>query len=275
MLMTPRAVSAQEPSNPLASAQRNSGVQTRAGPPFASMLLRQLKPQEPAGRETHAIVTGNLMMEQLAVAFKKFAHHYCMFEGDRNYALAESIAEKLNCSAKEIEEFSIFLGGCKFPNITQQDLSYAAGMFLSALINRSSEKNFIIHTEHLYFPIDQLGYKNTRNITVRGGVGMNCGTAMESGSITIDGDSGYGLGRDMAGGSITANGNAIMVGIGMIGGKITVHDDCIGQAGYAMRGGTVVSEGKIEKISSDIEGGNIFQRNMQIVKDGMQIAEPV
>jgi hypothetical protein len=130
------------------------------------------------------------------------------------YNLAALLVEDLFCDARTVEAFSLALSSF------DGDI---AGYFLSALINNSEGQDFVIHTQGHETRSDLLGFKNTKDIVVRGDVGHNTGYMMESGSIKIEGNSGCALGLDMRGGIISISGDAADVGEGMVGGEIHLN----------------------------------------------------
>jgi hypothetical protein len=115
-----------------------------------------------------------------------------------------------------------------------------AGMFLSALINNSTDFEFAINITNLP-PLDRFGYMNTKKITVIGSVGDWCGELMHGGEITVSGSTGNGAGNQMKEGKIRILGNA---------GE---------QAGFAMEGGEIVIERNADwGIGQDMDGGKIY-----------------
>jgi hypothetical protein len=176
------------------------------------------------------------------------------------YEKARKILKGLNCSAKDIENFSLVLGEFQ----TGEQSPGKAGMFLSALINTGNEENYIIHTKHLG-PIDYLGYHNEKSITVRGDAKKFLGWGMGRGNIVVEGDVGDYLGYHMRGGSITVEGNAGESIGWMRGGAIIVRGDAGAVVGQYMRGGEIHLEGDYESISDQFKCGKIFHKGVLIV----------
>lgn len=172
-------------------------------------------------------------------------------------------------TARDIEKFSIVLA--QYQEI--EEFEERSALYLSALINHSSEQRFIVHTSHLTHltrDIHHFGYKNNgKQITVKGDVGMSVGDEMESGEIHIEGNAGPYVGNQMFGGKIHVQGHTGgLIGIRMHGGEIYIHGDVGSCIGDKMRGGVIHIGGDYGSISDEIKGGDIFHKEKQIVKDG-------
>jgi hypothetical protein len=186
-------------------------------------------------------------------------------------------------SAKDIEQFSLFLASFQDGYRFSENAAY----FLNALIITGKEKNYTIHTTHMYVPFDNLGYENTKNITIEGNVGKSVGRDMKDGIMVVNGDAGdeagmnmdggtlvvkgtagYQAGYDMRGGTIVLEGSAgDRVGWQMKGGKIIVKTHRgAGLFGYQMTGGEIHIEGEIgSSLSSSIKHGKIYHKGKLIV----------
>ncbi len=169
----------------------------------------------------------------------------------------------IECTSKDIEDFSIVLS--EFQG--ESRFSSKAGLFLSALINKCKEDDFVIHTTHLYESIVFIGYHNTKNITVDGHVGNWIGAEIESGTIMVDGDAHDYVGYHMAGGSIVVEGNAgAAVGSDLQNGSITIRGNARA-VGDDMRGGEIHVDGSLGYIRAFF-GGKIFHRGELIWPKG-------
>lgn len=197
-----------------------------------------------------------------------------------SYENALAQVKKLKYTAKDVENFSIALAGFQNEGL----FSYKAGYFLSALINNCKDNEFIIHTAHLEL-IRYFGYKNTKNIVVKGDLGGIVGLRMECGSITVEGNAGDWVGDEMNGGNITVKGNATdWAGDEMKGGVITVEGDVGYSLGEEIGGGTIIVkgnagngvgrlmtggeirlEGEYGGIGDNIKHGKIFHKGVLIV----------
>ncbi|NYZ74489.1 hypothetical protein H0O00_05070 [Candidatus Micrarchaeota archaeon] len=216
-------------------------------------------------------------LKQMKEAWKKCSH---TSSPATDYAKMLEFAQKLECSAKDIENFSLALVEFQSEN----RFSDRVAIFLSALINKSKETEFVIHTNHVAQPIHNLGYKNAKNITVEGNAsnyvgylmkdgiiimhgssGENVGYYMEGGIIKVNGDVGNYLAHCMKGGIIKVNGNAgDFVGESMRGGIITTEGDT-GHLGWDMQGGEIHLNGDYGNISNVIDHGKIFHKGKLIV----------
>jgi|SRR5208283_1038964 len=170
--------------------------------------------------------------------------------------------KKLRYSAKDVDAFSIALA--EFQG--QKDFSNHIGEFLSELINNCKENEVVIHTAHLSEKIDNLGYCNTRHLTVKGNAGWKAGSNMKGGTMTIEGDADGEVGLLMEVGSIIVKGNAgIWVGQKMKGGTITVEGNAGEHVGDQMQGGEIHIVGDTYKIAGDIWRGKIFHGDELVI----------
>jgi formylmethanofuran dehydrogenase subunit C len=172
-----------------------------------------------------------------------------------NFDNIVQIIKNLQYCAKDVEEFSIVLGGSQ----DEDKFLEKAGLFLSALINCGKDEEYLIHTKHLDILPNTIGYFNEKNITVNGDVGDYFGRWMEGGSITINGDAGDLVGLNMKGGHIAVNENAGRgVGLWMKGGSITVGGNAEKWVGWKMKSGSITVEGDAEDmVGLNMEGGSI------------------
>ncbi len=102
-----------------------------------------------------------------------------------------------------------------------------SGFFLSALINTCADDHFEIMTEHFSKKIRFLGYRNEKNVTVRGDLARHIGCRIIKGSLEVKGMVKSDVGRHMEGGILTIEGNLEEGHCGeeMKGGKIIVNGD--------------------------------------------------
>jgi len=125
----------------------------------------------------------------------------------------------LKYSAKDIEAFSLEL--VAFQN--EVGFIWKSGIFPSALINNCDESSFVIHTDILVQPVDYIGYRNTKDITVKGNANHCLGCRMKNGTITVRGNAGSFVGDEMKGGVIIVEGNTgSHAGSRMVGGEIHI-----------------------------------------------------
>jgi formylmethanofuran dehydrogenase subunit C len=165
------------------------------------------------------------------------------FEHDPQHSLIffdGNLKKMKKYSAESIEAFSLAL------MVFQDEKGFRskAGVFLSALMIRSRDTGFVIHTAHLEKPIDFLGCYNRKDILLKGNAGDSVGWEMKGGSITIEGDAGFNAGYEMMGGIMTVKGDSgRILGHEMNGGKILVEGDCGEKPGIAMKGGEIIVKG--------------------------------
>jgi len=213
----------------------------------------------------------------------KKAFAQCRLTGDRQaagYDKVDFCTRNLMFRAKDLETFSIAMADL------QDDIDFLrkAGFFLSALINQSDDKEFVIHTSHLSRPIDSLGYCNKKIVIVNGDVGDLVGAHMRAGTILVEGNASDSAGSYMKGGSLDIKGNARNwlgswmegglitvghdagkgVGGNLTGGSIFVNGKTLQEIGYEMKGGTIQINGKVGGVSAGFEHGKIFNKDKLI-----------
>ena len=168
-------------------------------------------------------------------------------EFDYYYIAKSSALSKI--SSNNITEFSLLLG----EHENKKHFEWFTGLYLSALINSSKDKDFKIFTNYLSKTIHEIGYKNTKNIDVNGNVGVAVGWYMKDGEITINRNAGAFVGWDMKDGEITINGN--------------VGDE----VGSGMKDGKIHLNGEYKRLSDEIYGGNIYHKDKLIVENGRKL----
>ena len=214
------------------------------------------------------------------------------------YHIAKSLALS-EIQSKEIVEFSLLLG--EYEN--NKYFEWFTGFYLSALINKSKDKDFKIITNCLTKTINFIGYENAKDIDINRNAGVYVGYRMDGGKITINGNAGYGagenmkdgeitvkgnvgywVGRCMKNGEITVNGNAewwvgdrmedgeitiygnagLGIGFGMKKGIITIKGNAGDSIGAYMEGGEIHLNGNYKRLSDKIYGGNIYHKGKLI-----------
>jgi hypothetical protein len=275
----------------------------------AQDLFSGLDPERDQEKERRLEVQSDSKLEEITKYFKEALAN----RGPQNATIEkiyESISQnKMKYCSKDIEEFLVILG-------KYQDLNYfqsISGLFLSSLINQSEDKDFILHTGSLSDKIYDLGYKNTKNLMIKGDIKSclgrrmkegkiiiegNCGTYsgqfMTGGSIEITGDADDQLGDTMKGGKIIVRGNSGKIagnfmengeiiifgnsgdelGRKMKGGKIVVKGFVGMNIGNAMIGGEIHLNGNYISQSKDIRGGNIYHKGKLLFQDGQRMDDP-
>ena len=160
------------------------------------------------------------------------------------YYIAKSSAPS-KISSDNITEFSLLLDSLLLEEHENKEyFEDFTGCYLSALINKSKDKDFKIITNGLSKTIDYIGYENAKNIDVNGNAGDKVGDGMKNGEITINGNAGDEVGYYMEDGEITINGNAgYGVGDGMKDGKITINGNAGNYVGDIMENGKITVNG--------------------------------
>jgi formylmethanofuran dehydrogenase subunit C len=169
------------------------------------------------------------------------------------YEIALEMTRPLAYSAEDVTRFCIALA--EFQDVKQ--FHEIAGSFLSALIANSPEDSFVLPVGQFVRRIDNLGFHNTKNLTIIGDTGHYAGAGMEKGSILIKGDGHRQVGGGMTGGSIIIENDASSVGDGMQGGEIEVKGSP-GEAGKDMKGGLVRIGGDCYRCGERLTGGSII-----------------
>ena len=196
----------------------------------------------------------NETLAQLKQAWAKFELTSRGTDDDVHESVCDVI-RNLKYSAKDVEKFSLALA-----NFEQEpDFETKAGYFLSALINNGLDSDYVVHTDHLSLKINYLGFKNQKNIIVKGNVRDNLGRQMTKGSIIINGDAENDVGHRMTGGVIIIKGNTgNWTGIYMVGGEITLNGNASAFVGDSMRNGVIYVLGNVGcAVGNKMMGGEI------------------
>ncbi len=212
-------------------------------------------------------------------AIRKFMNMNSPTNIHEDYDVAQALIKEIQYSSNEIRSFSILLkefepGDWRFLH---------SGLFLSALINNSSEENFEILIKHLTQKIFYTGYKNTKNILFFGHAGNGTGLKMKGGKLVVKGNGDDCVGKELSKGEIIIEGD-LLDGTGecMLGGKITVLGNTNNDTGHKMvdgiievrkntglhtgissYGGEIHVEGKIESIGKNCKA-KIYQGGKRI-----------
>lgn len=214
----------------------------------AEDLFDSLKPEDEKPRDRNFEVNLNKGLQAIIKGF--FTALKPNTESDVYIICQKSIPK--DYSAKDIHNFSII-----FPSLNQDRGGYY-GLYLSALINFSKEKEFILDFTHykndFVFLMDLLGFHNTKTIVINGNYGSNLGYRMTGGEIIINGNTGRWPGSEIRGGRVIVNGIAgADVGRSMTGGRIDLNGD-------------------YHNISKDIRGGDIYHIGKPIILNGQPIS---
>lgn len=160
-------------------------------------------------------------------------------------------------SSEDVEMFSIVLAELQDEKL----FSHKGGLFLSALVNNGKDSNYVIHTAQLEL-INYLGFKNIKNLVIKGDVHGWAGGLMEAGSIVVEGKAGNLIGFRGKGGTITVE-EDVGDGTGqwLKGGTIIVNGNAGGWVGKDMEGGTIIVKGSVTPllgpVGNEMAGGKI------------------
>jgi len=217
-------------------------------------------------------------MERAWRSYGKMVSYFGVYE--KIYSGMLEKVKGLECPAESIEIFSATLP--RFQD--EPEFGLKVGLFLSALIETSKDKNFVLRLGNIGDQVSSIGYSNRKNIIVMGDTGRSVGQEMKDGSIIVEGNVTYELGFGMVGGDIKVNGDAgHSVGQSMVGGSIRVcgnADDNVGWTmqygkikvdgdagevvGFHMHGGEIRIMGGYGQVSTLFKGGRIFHRRKLI-----------
>ncbi len=213
-----------------------------------SDYLKELEEQK-VQEESEIIVVRNPVVEELFKKYElsviKYFEHFRKNRLLTNDAIYDSFCKSLRrlcCSSDDIAKFS--LGLKKYDSSV---LLFASGLFLSVLINTSSEKSFEIITSHLNTKIICVGYKNEKNVVVVGDLGDLTGSKQIDGTLRVKGCvDGY-VGENMRNGQIIVEKNCTgSVGSELEGGEIFINGNVKGAIGSGSKGGKIYVEGKLD-----------------------------
>jgi len=205
----------------------------------------------------------------LAEAHRLYADFYDGERGRRDdlargacyeeFVHASRLLEGADMSAKTITEFSITFDDCLLPEHKNKPHRYYEGIFISAMVKKAKEMDFVIHlTEDVRRIVGFIGYENEKNIRVYGDVGDSSFIRMSSGTVEILGHACGNLAEQMS------------------GGRIVIHEDYWGHVSYCyighkMTGGEIRIKGKsnpqleLEPLVKRIEHGRVYYKGELIV----------
>ena len=188
------------------------------------------------------------------------------------YKNALAFAKSIRYSPADVAKFLIMITDDQLRQ-GEFEKTAALGLLLSALINNHQERSFTVYTNHLEHVPDKFGYRNVKDVTVHGDLDYEVADEMSEGTITVKGNVGISVGIGMSGGILVIHGNMGDEGCGrcMTGGKIIINGNAGANIGDGMTGGEIHLNGNYVSLSDDIEGGNIFHKGKQIVKNGKRL----
>lgn len=194
-----------------------SGGQHDGNGPHVPKRFRHFKPAEEQSVRVPDVVAENPQIAMLRTKFAEYQWEYDDRFLNRTFLDMTDVEEhdalinfnkimgfmaSLQFSAKEIERFSIaieeFSEDAIFPK--------KAGIFISAMIAASKDTDFTVHTGHLSFPLEYLGFGNTKSIEIIGNGGAFLCMQMAGGVVSVHGDTNGILAKNMSGGTIVVYG---------------------------------------------------------------------
>ena len=223
-------------------------------------LFSGLRPEKDISEDKKFKVARSDRLEAMIKGFD-----WTLIDMSSNYFYNKIFNEVGIYDSKEIEMFSVII-----PDMgSKRDQFPMIGYYLSSLINKSKDKEFIIYTK--CFPIQPSNIGNQNNgktIIIHGNVGSNTGGGMTCGKIIINGNSGPLLGAGMSGGEIIINGNATrMIGEYMRGGKIVINGNSTNHIGMLMSGGEIHLNGDYDHMANTLNG-DLYHNNRLLIKNG-------
>ena len=134
-------------------------------------------------KEEEITVIRNPNLEKICRSYEKWLGSLRIERQDWKdlYDHALKTYSKKEYTSKDIEDFSVELLKYKGKKHFEK-----TGLFLSALINSSKDKEFTILTEHLAQRINFIGYCNKKIVNVKGNVGNYVGLS-NKGTISVKG----------------------------------------------------------------------------------------
>lgn len=118
------------------------------------------------------------------------------------------------------------------------------GIYLSALINASAERRFVLNIHNPRIKLHFLGFRleEGKHLSVYGDVGHFTGAGLCGGYLEVSGSTGSWCGADMTGGHIMITGRALS------------------KTGARMKAGRIQVKGRIHEIAKNRSGGEIQSR---------------
>jgi len=155
-----------------------------------------------------------------------------------NFKKIMGFMASLQFTAIDIERFSIAIEEFSEDGIFPKK----AGIFLSAMIAASKDADFIVHTSHLSFPLEYLGFENTKNLKIIGNGGAFLCMRMGGGTVSVHGDTNGVLAKNMSGGTIVVYGTIRRLGTHGIEAFSDIHHMKCGRVLRVTPGGVIAHE---------------------------------
>ena len=212
------------------------------------------------------IQRGKSTQRRIAKAWKTYLSLKTEF-GPR-YHNAEELVKDIELTPSDVEPFCLGLGKQQRPVLN----GHNAGLFLSALINKSAGTRFYLHVKGWRDPPCELGIFNTKHLIVEGDVGMWLGWHMKGGSIMVQGNASEHTGHGLENGLIKIEGN-VEAGCGdyMKNGVIYVFGEVVGfdrEIGRISSGGMIHIDGnRCGFIDGRGQHARVFHKGVELEYD--------
>src|SRR3989344_4589385 len=153
---------------------------------YTEDLFDRLQPEDFESTKRKILVENSraLRLEKLLQRYEHFFPNKGNYARDGSpntrYHLALKEFKTTEVTNKDIEDLSILLERYQ----DKESFSILSGLFLSSLINASSDSDIAIHTSHLNKLPNQLCYRisQNKNVIIRGNVGDMFGEQMRKGA---------------------------------------------------------------------------------------------
>jgi formylmethanofuran dehydrogenase subunit C len=157
------------------------------------------------------------------------------------YTAAVKSIRDLHYDPDDIDEFCAELDSS---NRIPYMISGPAGIYISALVNLSTEDRITLRLKDFQRTFHFLGYRlpEGKTLILQGDVGDFVGAGLSGGRLIVEGSTGN------------------WCGAGMMKGEILVTEHAGQNTGEWMRGGEIHVDGRIRSIGKTLFGGRIYQR---------------
>ncbi|MFA6489368.1 MAG: hypothetical protein WCT52_01695 [Candidatus Micrarchaeia archaeon] len=208
--------------------------------------------QQPIAEKLAPLVKVNERVREMDDALDAALAAKSYYTAERKEALAKIAG--MGHTAEDIAEFALSLG--KYQG--RKNFANRAGLFLSELCNSCADRAITLHLSHLDTPINYLGFRNRKELTVIGNAGSHFGQENEDGSLSLEGNAGSFAFLRMRGGSAKITGSALDYACEeMENGKASIGGNARHHAGRMMRGGQALFNRDVgDAAFEEMSGGN-------------------
>lgn len=154
------------------------------------------------------------------------------------YQSSLQLVQGLDYAPNDIEEL------CALNDLSKEtgfEQSGPMGIYLSALINASHERHFVLNIHNCQNGLHFLGFRleEGKHLSVHGDTGHFTGAGLRGGYLKVTGSTGSWCGAEMT------------------GGRIEITGDALSKTGVQMKGGQIQVNGRIHEIAKDRFGGEV------------------